>query len=60
MAKLSFSYGFTKGVSVDVLYLKINDIVEYNPPYIQSDFMCNPTLCAIRVRCLKCVPLLGT
>ena len=25
------SCGFTKGVSVDVSYLKINDILEYNP-----------------------------
>ena len=41
-AKLSTLCGFTKGVSVDVLYLKINDVLEYNPPYVQSDFMCNP------------------
>ena len=41
MAKLSTARGFTKGVSVDVLYLKINDILEYNPPYMQSDFTCN-------------------
>ena len=36
------SHGFIKGVSVDVSYLLINDILEYNPPYIQSDFTCNP------------------
>ena len=42
MAKLSMSCGFTKGENVDVLYLKINDVLEYNPPYVQSDFMCNP------------------
>ena len=35
-AKLSTLCGFTKGVSVDVLYLKINDVLEYNPPYVQS------------------------
>ena len=35
-------HGFKKGVSVDVLYLKINYILEYNLPYMQSDFMCNP------------------
>ena len=28
--------GFTKGVSVDVLYLQINDVLEYNLPYVQS------------------------
>ena len=33
-AKLSTSHGFTKGVSVDVSYLKMNDR--------QSDFTCNP------------------
>ena len=33
---------------MDVLYLKINDILEYNLPYVQSDFTCNPILCAIR------------
>ena len=32
---------FTKGVSVDVSYLKINDVLEYNPPYMESDFTCN-------------------
>ena len=26
---------------MDVLYLKINDVLEYNPPYVQSNFMCN-------------------
>ena len=30
MAKFSMSHGFTKGVSVDVLYLKIHDTLEYN------------------------------
>ena len=40
-AKLSTLCGFTKGVNVDVLNLSINDILEYNPPYVQSDFMCN-------------------
>ena len=39
--------GFIKGVSVDVLYLKINDAVEYNLPYVQSDFMCNLGLSAL-------------
>ena len=42
MAKLSKSCGFTKRVSVDVLYLKINDVLEYNLPYMQSNFTCNP------------------
>ena len=41
MAKLSKSCGFTKRVSVDVLYLKINDVLEYNLPFVQSDFTCN-------------------
>ena len=27
---------------MDVSYLKINDILEYNLPYMQSDFTCNP------------------
>ena len=27
---------FYKGVSVDVSYLQINDILEDNPPYLQS------------------------
>ena len=44
MAKLSTLPGFTKGVSVDVLYLLINDVLEYNLPYMQSDFTCNPGL----------------
>ena len=35
------SHGFTKGVSVDASYLKINDILEYNLPYMQSNFTCN-------------------
>ena len=35
-------HGFTKGVSMDVSYLKINDVLEYNLPYVQSDFTCNP------------------
>ena len=30
MAKFSMSHGFTKGVSFDVLYLKIHDTLEYN------------------------------
>ena len=42
MAKLSTSYGFTKGVSVDVLYLEIEDVLEYNLLYMHSDFTCNP------------------
>ena len=41
-AKLSMLRGFTKGVSVDVLYLYKHDILEYNLPYVQSDFMGNP------------------
>ena len=36
MAKLSVSHGFTKGVSVDALYLKINDILENNPPTLRA------------------------
>ena len=36
LAKLSTLRGFTKGVSVDVLYLQINDVLEYSPPYVQS------------------------
>ena len=35
---------FKKGESVDVSYLKINDILEYNLPYVESDFICNPGL----------------
>ena len=34
MAKLSRAHGFTKVVSGDVLYLQINNILEYNPPYL--------------------------
>ena len=34
-----------RGVSVDVSYLYINDVLEYNPPYnpsyVQSEFTCN-------------------
>ena len=41
-AKLSTLHGFTKGVSVDVLFFKINDIFGHNPPFVQSDFTCNP------------------
>ena len=41
MAKLSVLLGFTKWVSMDVLYLKINDVLEYNLPYVQSYFTCN-------------------
>ena len=33
--------GFTKGVSVDVLYLKINAFFEVNLPYGQYDFRVN-------------------
>jgi len=36
------THGFIKKVSVDVLYLKINDVLEYNLPYVQSNFMYNP------------------
>ena len=36
MAKLFTLRGFTKGVSDDV-----NDVLVYNPPYVQSDFTCN-------------------
>ena len=35
------THGFIKKVSVDVLYLKINDVLEYNLPYVQSYFTCN-------------------
>ena len=38
MVKLSTICGFTEGVSVDVLYLEINDVLEYNLPSVQSDF----------------------
>ena len=45
MAKLSTTmHGFTKGVSVDGSYLQINDILEFNLPYMQSDFSGNPGL----------------
>ena len=27
---------------MDVFSLKINDILEYNLPYVESDFECNP------------------
>ena len=37
-AKLSMLCGFTKGVSVNDSYLWINDILEYNLPYVQSGF----------------------
>ena len=37
MAKLSILHGFKCGCCV----LKINDVLEYNPPYVQSDFKCN-------------------
>ena len=30
------------GVRVDVLYLKINYIINYNLPFVQSDYKCNP------------------
>ena len=29
---------------MDGLYLKINAVLEYNLPYMQSDFTCNPGL----------------
>ena len=44
MAKLSMLHGFTKGISVDVSYLKINDVLDYNLPFVQSNFTCNPGL----------------
>ena len=31
-----------RGVSVNVLYLYISDVLENKPPYMQSNFMCNP------------------
>ena len=34
--------GFTQGVSVDVLYLYINEFFEVNLPYGQSNFTVNP------------------
>ena len=36
MNRLSKARDFSQGVSVDVLYLKINDTLEYNLPYVQS------------------------
>ena len=36
MAKLITVGGFTKWVSIDVPYLYLNDIFEFNPPYMQS------------------------
>ena len=42
--KLSMSHGFTMGVSVDVPFLQINDNLEHNLPYVQSNFTCNPDL----------------
>ena len=44
MVKLSMSHGFTMGVSVDVPFLQINDNLEHNLPYVQSNFTCNPDL----------------
>ena len=44
MAKLSMSLGFINGVSVDVLYLYINDVLVYNQPCVQLNFTCNPGL----------------
>ena len=41
IAKLSTLCGFTKGVSMDILYLLTNDILEYNLPNVQSNFMWN-------------------
>ena len=35
-------HGFIKGVSMDVSYLKIDDVLAYNLPYMQSNFTCNP------------------
>ena len=29
---------------MDNSYLKINDVLENNLPYVQSNFMCNPDL----------------
>ena len=40
-AKLSTLRGLTKGVSVDLSCLYKNDVLEYNSPYMQSDFTCN-------------------
>ena len=34
---IKYSAWFYKGGSVDLLYLKINDILEDNLPYMQSD-----------------------
>ena len=34
--------GFINRISVDVSYLLINDVLEYNLPYMQSDFTSNP------------------
>ena len=31
-------HGYTKGVSVDVLYLLINECFEAKPPFSQADF----------------------
>ena len=55
MAKLSTSHGFTKGVSVDVLYWKINYVLENNPLYVQSNFTCNldPAIILRRLFCLS-------
>ena len=54
LAKLSMLCGFTKGVSVNVLYLKINDVFEYNLPFVQSDFTCNPGLTSFYVLHVRC------
>ena len=42
MAKLRTSCKFTKGVSGR--FVVINDIIEYNLPYMESDFTRNPGL----------------
>ena len=39
MVKLSTICGFTEGVSVDVLYLEINDVLEYNQKYDKAKFI---------------------
>ena len=41
-ALLSMSHFFYKGGKCECFILVINDILEYNLPYVQSDFTCNP------------------
>ena len=49
------SCGFTKGVSVDVLYLQINDFLEYNLPYMNSDYsICNLGPMSLITGCSNC------